>query len=254
VGGQGVGSSGGVFTCAQWTVTIPSGVVSNDGTLHCGAFDPNVAPPAPNGFQLLRRTINVNLYDNTGSWITTFNPLLTFCLTYTDADLATAGGNPNSLAIQTAPIGGAWSVLATTINPTTKQACANVNHLTLFGFSVRPPTVAPYSYRVRAGDTLFRIALRFQTTVAALQAANGLTSNTIYPNQVLVIPGNGGASANLPTLRTNPIPPSRYVVQPGDTLFRIALRAGTTVRMLQVVNGLAGVTIYAGQVLIIPGK
>ena len=51
-----------------------------------------------------------------------------------------------------------------------------------------PPTGG--SYTVVAGDTLSRIALRYNTTVAALvQANNVVNPNLIYVGQVLVIPG-----------------------------------------------------------------
>ena len=52
------------------------------------------------------------------------------------------------------------------------------------------PTPAPQTtYVVVAGDTLALIADRFGTTVAALQAANGIDDpNTINIGQVLVIP------------------------------------------------------------------
>jgi LysM repeat protein len=52
------------------------------------------------------------------------------------------------------------------------------------------PTPAPQTtYTVVAGDTLALIAERFGTTVAALQAANGIEDpNTITIGQVLVIP------------------------------------------------------------------
>ncbi|MBN1679569.1 MAG: LysM peptidoglycan-binding domain-containing protein [Anaerolineae bacterium] len=44
-----------------------------------------------------------------------------------------------------------------------------------------------------------------------------------------------------------------YVVQPGDTLYRIALRYGSTVGAIAAVNGIANVNrIYVGQRLIIP--
>ena len=43
-----------------------------------------------------------------------------------------------------------------------------------------------------------------------------------------------------------------HVVQPGETLFRIALKYGVTVEALQAANGVYGTTIYAGQVLTIP--
>lgn len=45
-----------------------------------------------------------------------------------------------------------------------------------------------------------------------------------------------------------------HVVQPGETLFRIALNHGITVDALRAANGIAGNTIYVGQVLVIPGS
>jgi LysM repeat protein len=110
-----------------------------------------------------------------------------------------------------------------------------------------PPPVTGGSYIVQRGDTLFRISLRFNTTVLALQQANGLTSTRIYAGQRLVIPG--AAPAPLPV----PAPSGRtYLVQRGDTLFRIGLRYGVTVTALQTANGLRGTLIYAGQTLVIP--
>ena len=43
-------------------------------------------------------------------------------------------------------------------------------------------------YTVRSGDTLYSIARRFRTTVEAIKAANGLTSNQIQAGQRLRIP------------------------------------------------------------------
>jgi len=43
-----------------------------------------------------------------------------------------------------------------------------------------------------------------------------------------------------------------HIVQPGETLFRIALNYGVTVEALQAANGLTNYIIYVGQSLIIP--
>lgn len=46
---------------------------------------------------------------------------------------------------------------------------------------------------VQPGDTLFLLAQRYGTTVAALQQANSLASDLIYPGQGLFIPRPGNA-------------------------------------------------------------
>ena len=43
-------------------------------------------------------------------------------------------------------------------------------------------------YRVRAGDSLWEIARRHETTVTRLRSANNLNGSRIYPGQVLTLP------------------------------------------------------------------
>jgi LysM repeat protein len=50
------------------------------------------------------------------------------------------------------------------------------------------PNPSPRTYIVQPGDTLAAIAESFGTTVEAIQAANGLTTDVIEIGQVLVIP------------------------------------------------------------------
>jgi LysM repeat protein len=119
-------------------------------------------------------------------------------------------------------------------------------------------TGAPITYTVQPGDNLFRIALRFQTTVGALLAANRLDDARIFPGQVLVLRGSVSSSGPGPTLsptlpmRTDPIPRGHYTVQAGDTIYRLALRAGVSVAALQSANHLYGTVIQVGQTLTIP--
>ena len=113
------------------------------------------------------------------------------------------------------------------------------------------------AYAVQRGDTLFSIATRHGTTVAALMQANGLGSYLIYVGQRLVIPGTGssGATSSGPTQSgaSQAASGGTYTVRRGDTLSAIAARHGTTVAAIMQANGLRSSLIYTGQRLIVPG-
>lgn len=51
-----------------------------------------------------------------------------------------------------------------------------------------PDVVANGRYEVRRGDTLLSVSLQHNVSMSALKSANGLTENTIFPGQELVIP------------------------------------------------------------------
>lgn len=53
--------------------------------------------------------------------------------------------------------------------------------------------MAQTTHTVRSGDTLWRLSVRYGTTVAAIQQANGVSGHLIYPGQRLSIPSGGGA-------------------------------------------------------------
>ncbi len=99
-------------------------------------------------------------------------------------------------------------------------------------------------YTVRQGDTLYSIALRFNTSIKTLKRLNELTETTIYVGQKLKVPGaaSGGESGT-----------REYIVKPGDTLFSIAKRFGVDLQELARINHIVDPsTIYVGQKLIIP--
>jgi len=113
-------------------------------------------------------------------------------------------------------------------------------------------------HTVQRGENLFRIALRYNTTVATLRAANGLAnSNLIYAGQALcVVPvGPQPAPQPMPQPVPQPVPGDQtsYRVQPGDTLFGIARRFNVSMTLLAQINGIANPSrIFVGQVLTIP--
>ncbi len=120
-------------------------------------------------------------------------------------------------------------------------------------YPVLPAAAQGQTYTVQPGDTLYRIALKFGTTVAAIQTANGLTTTTIRIGQVLIIPGGSSTAAPAATSAAAGASSGTYTVQSGDTLYRIALKFGTTVAAIQAANGLTTTAIGLGQVLTIPG-
>jgi spore germination protein len=107
---------------------------------------------------------------------------------------------------------------------------------------VTTPPPAVRQYTVQPGDTLWRIAQRFGVTIEEIVRLNNISDpNRIIPGQVLLIPAA-------------PTPgPQQYTVQPGDTLWRIAQRFGTTVEAIAALNNITDPNrIFPGQVLLIP--
>lgn len=105
---------------------------------------------------------------------------------------------------------------------------------------------------VQPGETLFLIAIRYNTNIYAIAQANNLLNlNRIYAGQALIIPG-GYYPPTYPT----PIPPQPtvYTVRYGDRLADIARLYGTTVQAIAAANGILNPNyIYPGQRLVIPG-
>ena len=51
-------------------------------------------------------------------------------------------------------------------------------------------------YTVKKGDSLYNIAKKYDTTVSDLTDINMLTTNTIFPGQVLLVPKNSNAETD----------------------------------------------------------
>lgn len=102
------------------------------------------------------------------------------------------------------------------------------------------------TYIVKAGDTLYSIADKYNVTIDDIISSNNLTSTTLNIGKKLIIPTS--------ILEPVPTTPSTYTVVPGDTLYSIARRFNTTVDELKFLNNLTNNTLSIGEILTIPGN
>lgn len=124
----------------------------------------------------------------------------------------------------------------------------DINHI-FVGQGLVIPNCRPTQctvYTVRPGDTLFSIARRFSTSVRAIALQNRIIhpSRIFAGQRLLICPG--GVSRPVPRARV-------YIVRPGDTVYSIALRFGTTASALIADNNLRYPwLIFPGQHLRVP--
>jgi LysM repeat protein len=90
-------------------------------------------------------------------------------------------------------------------------------------------------YDVKAGDSLWKIAKTYGTTVEDLKQINGLQSDLLIVGQKLRVP-------------------IMYEVIPGDTLWKLSKAFNSTVQLIKTTNRLTSDVIYVGQKIKIPPK
>lgn len=103
-------------------------------------------------------------------------------------------------------------------------------------------------YVVEKGDTLYSIALKYNTTIPALIDKNNLTNVVLTVGQTLQIPKDVESTGEIEDIVDN----NTYVVQKGDSLYSIARNYGITIESLKNANNITDNILTIGQVLIIP--
>jgi LysM repeat protein len=121
------------------------------------------------------------------------------------------------------------------------------------------PGFATMTYVIQEGDTFYLLAGRIGTSATVIERLNPEADPLrLVVGQVITVPANGFLPTVVPTVLPTLIPtrmmtPMTYVVQRGDTLYRIAQRYDVTVDAIVAANALANPDrLDVGQVLIIP--
>lgn len=112
------------------------------------------------------------------------------------------------------------------------------------------PPKRQYAYhRVRRGETLSLIALRYHTTITAIARANHIRRNGIIrAGKLLKIPRRGTYRSSV---RYRLSSDGKYRVRRGDSLWLLARRFGTSMGKIKKLNDLSSTELYVGQVLTI---
>lgn len=94
-------------------------------------------------------------------------------------------------------------------------------------------------YIVKAGDSLYSIAQKYNTTVEELKRINNLDSNQLVIGQRIKLPTIMETDNNY------------YIVKVGDTLYSIANKYNMSVNELKSINNLVTDNLYVGQKLLL---
>ncbi len=103
------------------------------------------------------------------------------------------------------------------------------------------------TYTVQKGDSLYKIATKHKTTVERIRQLNQLSSNALSIGQKLIVPSSASTPSTTPRTAT-----TTYIVQKGDTLYKIADKFGVAVNKIKELSGFISNDLYIGQKLTIP--
>ncbi len=121
----------------------------------------------------------------------------------------------------------------------------------------RNPVPAYQVHRVKSGDTLSGIALRYHASVESIKAVNGLRNDFLRAGARLRIPSPGGGGDRSPertAMQSDALKGKvlSYEVKRGDSLWKIAKDYGTTTSLIRSLNQLRNTHLAVGQIIRVP--
>lgn len=167
-----------------------------------------------------------------------------------------------------------WGGASATATRTSTPRAVTPIVTTIIATPIPSPTLGPtpvtVKYRVKPGDTLLEIAVRYKTTVQAIKSANNLKDDIIRVGDELIIPLPTPTPPPTPTVPPGtPTPTSlqspptsadtagatgviRHQVKRGDTIIGIAAMYGSSVHAIRSANQLDSDLLAVGQWLLVP--
>ena len=136
----------------------------------------------------------------------------------------------------------------TTVNELKKINNLTTNNLTIGQIlkipeTLEEPVIDESIYRVKKGDSLYQIAIKYGTTVDELKKINNLATNNLSIGQKINLPKNKESATE---------GYDKYTVQKGDSLYQIARKYNTTIDNLKKINNLTTNLLSINQQLKVP--
>jgi len=164
----------------------------------------------------------------------TMEAVLSTFLTQTAQAIEPSNGTPG-------PTSTSGIAFEPSITPDGSQPAVNVTTT-----SGTPTATGPIEHVVQSGEWLLSIARMYDVEVQEIRDLNGLTTDAVFPGQVLLIPTDG-------SITPTPGGTTTYVVQAGEWVYDIARDFGVTAAAIIEANKLTPpYTLFVGQVLTIP--
>ncbi len=119
----------------------------------------------------------------------------------------------------------------------------------------QPPQKAFVYHKIRRGQTLFSLALKYNTSVKAIAQANNINrSSVLVAGKLIKIPVRGSTAYQEAPSSPTVYHASTHTVRSGDSLWIIAKRYGTTTHAIKELNRLPDTSLSVGQVLNLPAS